>query len=288
MGESFSMAMNRARVYSKHLAPCAAAGDSVVLSETENVKVERFGRVVVITLVRTKSLNALCDPLVKDLAAALQSVETDVGTGCIVLTGSGRAFAAGADIKEMAPLDFETVTRGDKFKAWECVANCQLPIIAAVNGFCFGGGCEMAMMCDIILASDKAVFGQPEIKLGVIPGAGGTQRLVRSIGKSKAMALILTGRNMTATQAEQAGLVAEVVPHDELMTSAMKMATEIAGFGRLAVTLGKEAVNAAYETTLKTGVQVEKKLFYSLFSTADKKEGMDAFVNKRKAAFTHK
>merc|ERR1711871_994179 len=278
--------MRRARSLALHLAPCN--GELTFVSETENVKHEKIGRVAILTLVRTKALNALCNELMADLGAALKVCEADESCGCIILTGAGRAFAAGADIKEMKPNTCETMNSLDPFAAWSCLADCRLPVIAAVNGFAFGGGCEIAMMCDIILASEKAVFGQPEIKLGVIPGAGGTQRLVRSIGKSKAMALILTGRNMTATQAEQAGLVAEVVPHDELMNSAMKMATEIAGFGRLAVTLGKEAVNAAYETTLKTGVQMEKKLFYSLFSTADKKEGMDAFVNKRKASFTHK
>jgi len=201
------------------------------------------------------------------------------------LQGGGRAFAAGADIKEMAPNNSESMNSLDPFASWSCLADCRLPVIAAVNGFAFGGGCEIAMMCDIILASEKAVFGQPEIKLGVIPGAGGTQRLVRSIGKSKAMALILTGRNMTAAEAEKAGLVAEVVPADQLMPTALKMATEIAGFGRVSTILGKEGVNAAYETTLKTGVQYEKKMFYSLFGTKDQVEGMDAFVTKRKAKF---
>jgi enoyl-CoA hydratase/carnithine racemase len=240
------------------------------------------------TLVRTKALNALCNALMADLGAALKAAEADESCGCVVLTGGGRAFAAGADIKEMAPLGFQKVTTSDPFAAWTCLADCRLPVIAAVNGFAFGGGCEIAMMCDIIIASEKAVFGQPEIKLGIIPGAGGTQRLIRSIGKSKAMALILTGRNMSAADAEKAGLVAEVVPHDDLIPTAMKMANEIAGFGRLSTMLGKEAVDAAYEMTLKSGLQTEKKLFYSLFGTEDKKEGMDAFVNKRKANFTHK
>ena len=185
----------------------------------------------------------------------------------------------------MKPNTCETMNSLDPFAAWSCLADCRLPVIAAVNGFAFGGGCEIAMMCDIILASEKAVFGQPEIKLGVIPGAGGTQRLVRSIGKSKAMALILTGRNMSAAEAEKAGLAAEVVPADQLMPTALKMANEIAGFGRVSTILGKEGVNSAYETALKTGVQYEKKMFYSLFGTKDQVEGMDAFVNKRKAKF---
>lgn len=259
-----------------------------LVSETENVRYERVGRVAVMTLVRTKALNALCDALMADLGKALKAAEADKNCGCVVLTGGGRAFAAGADIKEMAPKDFEEVTSNDPFAAWTCLADCRLPVIAAVNGFAFGGGCEIAMMCDMIIASDKAVFGQPEIKLGIIPGAGGTQRLVRSIGKSKAMDLVLTGRNMSAQDAEKCGLAAAVVPHDELMPTVMKKAAEIAGFGRLSTLLAKEAVNAAYDTTLKEGVHVEKKLFYSLFGTKDKMEGMDAFVNKRKANFTHK
>jgi enoyl-CoA hydratase len=258
-----------------------------LVSDTENVKSEKVGRVAILTLQRTKSLNALCDPLIKDLGAALQVAEADPNVGCIILTGAGRAFAAGADIKEMAPLSMQDITLSDKFKAWGCVAECRLPVIAAVNGFAFGGGCEIAMMCDLMIASEKAVFGQPEIKLGIIPGAGGTQRLVRSIGKSKAMALCLTGRNMSAAEAEKAGLVAEVVAPDQLMPTALKMAHEIANFGRISTMLCKEAVNAAYDTTLKQGVQFEKKLFYSLFGTEDKREGMDAFVNKRKASFTN-
>mmetsp|Transcript_108329 Transcript_108329/g.316922 ORF Transcript_108329/g.316922 Transcript_108329/m.316922 type:complete len:288 (-) Transcript_108329:149-1012(-) len=282
----------RTRVLASHLRPCGVASpagaDFTLVSETPNVRAERKGRVVMLTLVRTGSLNALCDELITDLAAAMTAAERDIGVGCIVLTGAGRAFAAGADIKEMAPLSFADITTSDKFKAWQCVSECQLPVIAAVNGFAFGGGCEVAMMCDIIIASDKAVFGQPEIKLGIIPGAGGTQRLIRAVGKSKAMALILTGRNMSAEEAEKAGLVAEVVKHEDLLPTALKMAEEIAGMGRLATTVAKQAVNGAYETTLQTGVQLEKRLFYSLFSTEDKREGMEAFINKRKPNFTHK
>eukprot|EP00929_Paragymnodinium_shiwhaense_P013532 TRINITY_DN121389_c0_g1_i1.p1 TRINITY_DN121389_c0_g1~~TRINITY_DN121389_c0_g1_i1.p1 ORF type:complete len:311 (-),score=88.30 TRINITY_DN121389_c0_g1_i1:147-1004(-) len=280
----------RLAVVSSHIVPAAVSGqeDVVKVSETPNVRHERKGRVAILTLVRTSALNALCDPLIKDLSAALQQAEADAGTGCVVITGAGKAFAAGADIKEMAPLSFADITINDKFKSWACVAECKLPVIAAVNGFCFGGGCELAMMCDIMVASNKAVFGQPEIKLGVIPGAGGTQRLVRSIGKSKAMQLILTGRNFSAEEAEKAGLVSEVVAPDALMPTCLKMAEEIAGFGRLATQLAKEAVNSAYETTLQEGLHAEKKMFYSLFATEDKKEGMEAFIEKRKAVFKHK
>lgn len=284
-----TMASQRIGVISSHLLACPVAADGLVkISETENIRVERSGRVVLITLVRTKALNALCDPLMKDVSDALAAAEADANSGCIVITGEGKAFAAGADIKEMAPLSFSEITVRDKFKAWNAVAECKLPVIAAVNGFAFGGGCELAMMCDIMVASTKAVFGQPEIKLGVIPGAGGTQRLIRAIGKSKAMKMILTGGNMSAEDAERAGLVSEVVKPEELMPTVMKMAGEISGMGRLALQLGKESVNSAYETTLQEGLHAEKKMFYSLFGTDDKKEGMDAFINKRKAVFTHK
>lgn len=252
------------------------------------MKVERKGRVVIITLVAAKSLNALSSPLKADLKAALEVADADVNTGCIILTGTGKSFIAGADIKEMDKQSFVDVTLQDLAVTLQPVSHTKIPVISAVNGFALGGGCEVAMMSDIIVASDKAVFGQPEIKLGIIPGGGGTQRLIRQVGKSKAMALILTGRNMTAQEAEAAGLVAAVVKHDDLMPYCMKMAEEIASMGRVATTLAKEATNAAYETSLAAGVDVEKKIFYSLFATADKKEGMDAFVNKRKAAFTHK
>lgn len=281
-------ALVRAQRVVEHLAPAAATSAVTKVSETENVRYEKCGRVAIMTLVRTKALNALCDSLMADLGAALKAAEADKNCGCVVLTGEGRAFAAGADIKEMSKKDFEEMTSNDPFATWGCVANCRLPVIAAVNGFAFGGGCEVAMMCDIIVASEKAVFGQPEIKLGIIPGAGVTQRLVRSIGKSKAMDLVLTGKNFSAVDAEKAGLVAEVVPHDKLMEHCMAKAETIAGFGRLSTLLAKEAINASYDTTLTMGAQVEKKLFYSLFGTADKKEGMDAFVNKRKPTFTHK
>merc|ERR1711871_1553303 len=222
--------MRRARSLALHLAPCN--GELTFVSETENVKHEKIGRVAILTLVRTKALNALCNELMADLGAALKVCEADESCGCIILTGAGRAFAAGADIKEMKPNTCETMNSLDPFAAWSCLADCRLPVIAAVNGFAFGGGCEIAMMCDIILASEKAVFGKP-----------------------KAMALILTGRNMSAAEAEKAGLAAEVVPADQLMPTALKMANEIAGFGRVSTILGKEGVNSAYETALKTGVQ---------------------------------
>jgi len=267
-----------------HLSPAQAAADLPVL---EHVKAERKGRVALLTLTREKALNSLCDALVADLNTCIKACETDGNIGCIVLTGAGRAFAAGADIKEMADKSYVQMTLVDKFAAWEGVANTKLPIIAAVNGFAFGGGCEVAMMCDIIYASDKAIFGQPEIKLGIIPGAGGTQRLIRAVGKSKAMEMVLSGSNMSAVDAERAGLVSKVVPHSELLPEALGLAAKIAGMGLTSTLLGKEAVNAAYEATLKQGLRHEKKIFYSLFATKDQKEGMAAFQEKRKANFVH-
>lgn len=283
-------APRRVRTLASHLLPCAVAGEAAPtpISETPNVKVERHGRVVVLTLQATKSLNALSTSMKDDMNAALAAADTDPNTGCIVLTGSGKAFIAGADIKEMDGYDMVKSKQVDISVTLQGASRVKVPLIAAINGFALGGGCEVAMMCDIIVASEKAVFGQPEIKLGVIPGGGGTQRLIRQVGKSKAMALILTGRNMSAVDAERAGLVESVQKHEELMPYCMKMATEIASMGRIATTMGKEATNVAYETSLEAGVNVEKNMFYQLFATADKKEGMDAFVNKRKANFTHK
>jgi len=295
-------AYRRVQTLTSHLRPCAVAGEGALtkisetpfyatrhhISETPNVKVERQGRVVVVTLVATKTLNALSTQMKHDIAEALAAADAEDNTGCILLTGSGKAFIAGADIKEMNTQSFVDITREDMSVTLQPVSRVKVPVIAAVNGFCLGGGCEVAMMCDIIVASEKAVFGQPEIKLGILPGGGGTQRLIRQVGKSKAMELILTGRNMSAQEAEKAGLAAAVVKQDELMPYCMKMATEIANMGRISTMLAKEATNAAYETSLAAGVDVEKKIFYSLFATEDKKEGMGAFVEKRKAAFTHK
>jgi len=268
-----------------HLSPAEAL--SIDLPVLENVKSERRGRVALLTLTREKALNSLCDALVADLAVCLKACEDDGNIGCVVLTGAGRAFAAGADIKEMADKSYVQMTLVDKFAKWECVANCKLPVIAAVNGFAFGGGCEVAMMCDIIYASEKAIFGQPEIKLGIIPGAGGTQRLIRAVGKSKAMEMVLSGSNMSAVDAERAGLVSKVCPHSELLPEALGVAEKIASMGLTSTILGKEAVNAAYEATLKQGLRHEKKIFYSLFATKDQKEGMAAFQEKRKANFVH-
>jgi enoyl-CoA hydratase len=234
---------------------------------------------------RPEALNALNAELIGELDQALAQFDADADVGCIVLTGSPKAFAAGADIKEMRDKSFADAFLGDFLGRWDAVARMRKPIIAAVNGFALGGGCELAMMCDFIIAGDTARFGQPEIKLGVIPGAGGTQRLTRAVGKAKAMELVLTGRLMDAAEAERAGLVARVAPADELVGEALKTAAEIATMSLPAVLMAKEAVNAAYETTLTEGVKFERRLFYSLFATRDQKEGMAAFAEKRPPAF---
>jgi enoyl-CoA hydratase len=231
------------------------------------------------------SLNArLCGELV----AALEAFEKDAGIGCVVLTGAGRAFAAGADIKEMAPQSYMDVYKADLFAAFEHgVSSFRKPIVAAVNGFALGGGCELAMLCDFIIASEAAKFGQPEINLGVMPGIGGTQRLTRLVGKSKAMDMCLTGRMMDATEAERAGLVSRVVPAEKLMEEAKAAAKKIASQSRPIAMMTKEAVNAAYETTLRQGVMFERRLFHSMFATSDQKEGMAAFVGKRPPKFSN-
>lgn len=252
------------------------------------IEIETHDRVRLIRLNRPQALNALNAELIGELDAALSGFEADPGVGCIVLTGSDKAFAAGADIKEMADKSFVEALLGDFIASWECVSRARKPIIAAVAGFALGGGCELAMMCDFILAADTARFGQPEIKLGVIPGAGGTQRLARAVGKAKAMELILTGRMMDAAEAERAGLVARVVPADELLAEALKAAAAIAAMPLPAALLAKEAVNRAFETTLAEGVRHERRLFYSLFATHDQKEGMAAFIDKRKPAFQNR
>jgi enoyl-CoA hydratase len=246
-------------------------------------------KVAIITLNRPKQLNALNDQLMEELGHALQRFDADSAIGCMVITGSEKAFAAGADITAMAKLSFAEAYRDDFItRNWETIKNVRKPVIAAVSGFALGGGCELAMMCDFIIASDTAKFGQPEIKLGVIPGAGGTQRLPRAVGKAKAMDLVLTGRMMDAAEAERSGLASRVVPLDKLMDEALGAALQICDYGQIAVMAAKEAVNRAYEGTLADGIMFERRLFHATFATSDQKEGMDAFVNKRKAAFTHR
>jgi len=246
------------------------------------------GQVGVITLNRPKQLNALNSQLMVELGQALKAFDADPAIGCMILTGSEKSFAAGADIGAMASYSFADVYRDDYItRDWETIRSIRKPVIAAVSGFALGGGCELAMMCDFIIAADNAKFGQPEIKLGMIPGAGGTQRLPRAVGKSKAMDMVLTARMMDAQEAERAGLVSRVVPLDKLMDECLAAALTICSFGQLAVMAAKESVNRAFEGTLADGVMFERRLFHGLFATQDQKEGMDAFVNKRPAAFKH-
>ena len=255
--------------------------------ETIEVRVEA-DKVGVITLNRPKQLNALNDQLMNELGEALKAFEADEKIGCMVITGSEKAFAAGADISAMAKYSFADAYRGDFItRNWETIRSIRKPVIAAVSGFALGGGCELAMMCDFIIAADNAKFGQPEIKLGVIPGAGGTQRLPRAVGKSKAMDMCLTARMMDATEAERSGLVSRVVPLDKLMEETLAAAITISGFSQITVMAAKESVNRAFEGTLADGVMFERRLFHGLFATQDQKEGMDAFLNKRPAQFTH-
>ena len=245
-------------------------------------------KVGVITLNRPKQLNALNAGLMVELGQALKAFDADPSIGCMVITGSEKAFAAGADIGAMATYTFADVYRDDYItRDWETIRSIRKPVIAAVSGFALGGGCELAMMCDFIIAADNAKFGQPEIKLGIIPGAGGTQRLPRAVGKSKAMDLALTGRMMDATEAERAGLVSRVVPLDKLMEETLGAALMICGFSQVATMAAKESVNRSFEGTLADGVMFERRLFHALFATADQKEGMDAFVNKRAPNFKH-
>ena len=255
--------------------------------ELINVRTEA-GRVGVITLNRPKQLNALNDQLMDELGAALKVFDADPAIGCCILTGSEKAFAAGADIGAMASYSFADVYKGDYItRNWEQTRQIRKPVIAAVSGFALGGGCELAMMCDFIIAADNARFGQPEIKLGIIPGAGGTQRLPRAVGKAKAMDMVLTGRMMDAQEAERAGLVSRVVPLDKLMDEALAAALTVCDYSQVAVMAAKESVNRAFEGSLSDGIMFERRLFHALFATADQKEGMDAFVHKRKAAFKH-
>lgn len=239
-----------------------------------------------ITLNRPKQLNALNDGLMDELGAALKAFDADAAVGCIVLTGSDKAFAAGADIGAMSSWTYMDVYKSDYItRNWETIRSVRKPVIAAVAGFALGGGCELAMMCDILIAADTAKFGQPEIKLGIIPGAGGTQRLPRAVGKAKAMDMILTGRMMDAAEAERAGLVSRVVPAADLLATALAAAQQVCEFSGPSVMMAKESVNRAYEGALSEGIVFERRLFHSLFATEDQKEGMDAFVAKRKPAF---
>ena len=255
--------------------------------ETIEVRTEAE-KVGVITLNRPKQLNALNGQLMDELGAALKAFDADAKIGCTIITGSEKAFAAGADIGAMAQYSFADAYGGDYItRNWETIRSIRKPVIAAVSGFALGGGCELAMMCDFIIAADTAKFGQPEIKLGVIPGAGGTQRLPRAVGKAKAMDMALTGRMMDAQEAERAGLVSRVVPFEKMMEEALGAALIIADFSQIAVMAAKESVNRAFESGLSDGVMFERRLFHALFATSDQKEGMDAFVNKRKANFSH-
>jgi enoyl-CoA hydratase len=254
----------------------------------QNIIVETWGKVGVIRLNRPQALNALNADVVAELSGAIDGFETDPLVACMILTGSEKAFAAGADIKEMAHRSYMDAFFGDFTGAWDHAARARKPIIAAVAGYALGGGCELAMQCDFIIAADNAKFGQPEIKLGVIPGIGGTQRLTRAVGKAKAMDLILTGRMMDASEAERAGLVARVVPLASLMDEAIKAAETVAAMSLPSVMMAKECVNRAFETSLAEGVRFERRMFHSLFATEDQKEGMAAFVEKRAPDFKNR
>jgi enoyl-CoA hydratase len=255
----------------------------------ETIIVETRGRVGLIRLNRPQALNALSNRLMEELAEALDRMEADDAIGAIVLTGNERAFAAGADLKEIKDKSFMDAYLGDFItKTWERTAQCRKPVIAAVAGFALGGGCELAMMCDFIIAAENAVFGQPEIAIGTIPGAGGTQRLARYVGKSKAMEMVLTGRRMDAAEAERSGLVSRVVKLEELVEEAVKTAEKMASYSRPLVLMGKEAVNRAFETTLGEGIRFERRLFHATFATEDQKEGMGAFAEKRPPNFKNR
>jgi len=253
-----------------------------IIAETKD------GGVALITLNRPDALNALNDALITELGHAIDGYEADDAIGCIVITGSEKAFAAGADIKEMQAKTYMDAYKSNFISTWERVAKCRKPVIAAVNGFALGGGCELAMMCDFILAGDGAKFGQPEVKLGILPGAGGSQRLTRFVGKSKAMEMCLTGRMMDAAEAERSGLASRVVPAAELLEDALKTAAAIAGMSKTTCMMVKESVNRSYETTLAEGILFERRVFHAAFATEDQKEGMAAFAEKRKATWQDK
>jgi len=252
---------------------------------TETIIVERRGRVGIVRLNRPQALNALNATLRNELLGAVETFDADAEVGCILITGSDKAFAAGADIKEMADKSYIDIFRADYAADYERLTRVRKPVIAAVAGFALGGGCELAMMCDFIIAADNAKFGQPEIKLGIIPGIGGTQRLARAVGKAKAMDLILTGRMMDAAEAERSGLVARVVPAARLMEEALKVAETIAAMSQPSLLAAKEAVNRSFETSLAEGVRFERRVFHALFATKDRKEGMAAFIEKRPPRF---
>ena len=254
----------------------------------ETILVTRSERVGTITLNRPQALNALNSQVMADVTAAAADFDADPGIGAIVITGSAKAFAAGADIKEMSALSFSEVFASDFFAAWGKLAAVRTPLIAAVAGYALGGGCELAMMCDVLIAADTAKFGQPEIKLGVLPGMGGSQWLTRAIGKAKAMDMILTGRTIDADEAERSGLVSRVVPAENLLDEANAVATAISQMSRSAARMAKEAVNRAFESTLAEGLLYERRLFHSAFATDDQSEGMAAFTEKRPANFTHR
>lgn len=258
------------------------------MTDFETILLERKDKVGLITLNRPKALNALNAQVLDDVIAALDELERDDEIGAVVITGSDRAFAAGADIKEMQPKSYMDMFMDDYFARWERLAQFRKPTIAAVGGYALGGGCELAMICDILIAADTAEFGQPEIKLGVIPGIGGSQRLTRAIGKAKAMDLVLTGRNMDAEEAERAGLVSRIVPAAELLDTALEVGATIAAMSLPVAMIAKEAVNRSFETTLSEGLRFERRVFHSLFATADQKEGMAAFVDKRAAKFENR
>lgn len=252
----------------------------------ELIEISTQGGVGIVTLNRPKQLNALNEQLMSELGAALLAFDADEHIGCMVITGNEKAFAAGADVGAMANYSFADVYKNNFIsRNWEQIRSVRKPVIAAVSGFALGGGCELAMMCDIIIAADNAKFGQPEIKLGIIPGAGGTQRLPRAVSKAKAMDMVLTGRMMDAQEAERAGLVSRVVPLEKLMDEALSAALMICQYGQISTMAAKEAINRAFESSLADGVQFERRLFHALFATQDQKEGMDAFVNKRTAVF---
>jgi enoyl-CoA hydratase len=258
------------------------------VSDYETILLERRGRVGIITLNRPKALNALNSQLMREVVSVVEELDADSGIGAILITGSERAFAAGADIKEMQPKSYMDVYLDDFFAAWDRLAAARTPLIAAVSGYALGGGCELAMLCDVLIASDTAVFGQPEIKLGVIPGIGGSQRLTRAVGKAKAMEMCLTGRNMKVEEAERAGLVSRIVPVADLLDDAIATATTIAEMSLPVVMMVKEAVNRSFESSLREGVLFERRVFHSTFATEDQKEGMSAFIEKRTPSFQHR